>query len=450
MNFPASAATACGALLATVAIGSHAQMAADEIITSEWRNKVTLQGGYGPEDSLLGADREAFYSLRYEPTFIWYSPEKRWPRWQVVTRGWLAYDSSSAATPLREENEQQIEGLNAEVREFYVRRNLLAEDVRFSATLGRQRFSDRLGIWWDDTIEAARLDYVDDFARGFVAVGQKFYNYNTDLHNLDPREEDIFYAMGEYALRWDSLHWAGLRLMYENDHSERSVEDPNDFEGIRYGLFATGRDLELGFLTDYHVELAAVDGERKQTTILGTTDTDISGWAVLGEVGHRWHEAPWRPRLVLRAGMTDKPGEESDGFYLNRLQSDRLINPYTYSTRMVSSFIRLDIRNLAYYGIGVESEPSPRTALDVRVSDLKLRNRNSPLPIRTTAVQDTTSSSVGQVLDINYYWQSFPSNYRGRRFNMNTLVSASYFKAGEATGDLDDEFQVSVGLVMHY
>lgn len=59
----------------------------EEIITSEVRHKFTLQTGYGPAESQLGADRESFYSLRYEPTFIWYSPEKRWSQWEVFTRG---------------------------------------------------------------------------------------------------------------------------------------------------------------------------------------------------------------------------------------------------------------------------------------------------------------------------------------------------------------------------
>ena len=447
-------------LLLSTSPGSWAQDAAapqlgelpfaEDIITSEVRNKVTLQGGYGPEDSLLGADRESFYSLRYEPTFIWYSPEKRWSRWQVFTRGWLAYDSSASATPLQEDNQQQVEGFNAELREFYVRRNLLGDDPRFSLTVGRQRFADRLGIWWDDTFEAIRFDYNDSFSRGFVAAGQQFYYYNSDVHQLDPLDEKIFHLFGEYAWRWQNSHWAGVRLMYERDHSGRELDDPNDFDGVRYGVFATGDGIVSPWLSDYHIELAAVHGERETFNQLGSDNTDIRGWALLTELGKRYDDLPWKPRLVIRSGLTDKPNEDADGFYLNRIQSDRLVNQDTYSTRLVSSFVRLDIRNLVYYGLGVELQPIERTSMDVRLSQLWLRNREGGLPVRTNTPQDTTSSNVGQVLDLNYYWQSFPLAYRGRQFDMNTLLSASYFRAGSATGDLDDDYQVSLGIVMRY
>ncbi|MFN3579175.1 MAG: alginate export family protein [Pseudomonas sp.] len=424
---------------------------AAEIITYEVRHKATAQGGYGPEDSLLGADYEGFYSLRYEPTFIWYSPEKRWPRWQVQIRGALAFDSSSATTPLQEEDrQQQVEGTYAQLSEFYVQRNLLGDDPRFALTVGRQRFSDRQGLWWDDTLEAVRFSYNDSFARGFVAAGQKFAYYNTDVNALEPGDEQIFYALGEYAWRWRNQHWAGVRLLYEHDHSGRSLDDPNDFTGYRYGVFASADGIQSPWLSDYHIELAAVQGERETFTQFGAANTDIQGWALLTELGKRFDDLPWQPRLVLRTGLTDKPGADSEGFYLNQIQSDRLVNPLTYSTRLVSSFVRLDIRNLAYFGMGVEFQPTARTSLDARVSQLWLRNRESDLPIRTNTTQNINSSNLGQVLDLTYYWQSFPLAYRGRHFDMNILLSGSYFRAGSATGDLDNDYQLSLGIVMRY
>lgn len=69
----------------------------EPVITSEFFNKLTLQTGYGPQDSQVGRDRKSFYSLRYEPSFAWYSPEKRWARWMVYGRLWLNYDSSQSS-----------------------------------------------------------------------------------------------------------------------------------------------------------------------------------------------------------------------------------------------------------------------------------------------------------------------------------------------------------------
>lgn len=423
---------------------------ANEIITYELRNKLTLQTGYGPKDSLLGADRESFYTLRYEPTFVWYSPEKRWPRWEAFVRGWLAYDSSKNITGFNEADEENIEGLNAELREFYVRRNLLGDDPRYSVAIGRQRYADKLGLWWDDTFEAVRFDYNDTITRGFFAYGQKFYNYNSKVNELSPRDKRIYNALGEYGLRWQDKQWMGIRLSYQKDHSDNSLDDRDDFTGWRYGAFANGDLRDSGILSDYHIEYARVHGNRDNIDVKGNSSTDIRGWALLTEFGKRFDSVPWQPRVVIRSGLTDKPSDDADGFFLNRIQSDRLINDETYSTRLVSSFISLDVRNLLYYGIGLETQPTARSSLDMRVTDLRVRNREGTLPIRTTERQDITSSSIGQVLDVSYYWQNFPIAYAGRRLDMNTLVSAGYFFAGPATGNLDNDYQLTLSVVMRY
>ncbi|MAB24166.1 alginate export family protein [Pseudomonas neustonica] len=423
---------------------------AEEIVTYEVRNKFTLQTGYGPEDSLLGADRETFYSLRYEPTFIWYSPDQRWPRWEVFTRGWLAYDSSSNATGFNNDDQQNVEGLNAELREFYVRRNLLGDDPRFSLAVGRQRYAGKYGLWWDDTFESVRFDYVDSFSRGFLAYGQKFYNYNTEVNELDPRDEKLHNALGEYAWNWRENQWAGVRFTYQKDHSDVDLDDGSDFTGWRYGGFASAEHLDMLLLSDYHVELAALHGKRDNVASSGISETNMRGWALLTEFGRRFYDVAWQPRIVIRSGLTDKPGDDDDGFYLSRIQSDRLINDASYSTRLVSSFMRMDIRNLLYYGIGVDAQPTARSSVDMRVSDLRLRNSDAALPVRTTEAQDSSSHSLGQVVDVNFYWQSFPLAYAGRQFDMNTLVSAGYFFAGPATGNLDDDFQLTLSVVMRY
>lgn len=194
-----------------------------------------------------------------------------------------------------------------------------------------------------------------------------------------------------------------------------------------------------------------VNGERElQNSTSDTTAVDVQGWAVQGEFGLQLQQYAWQPRIALYAGMTDTPDEDDNGFFLNRIQSDRLINDRTYSTRLVSSAFRVDMRNLLYYGAGVELHPTERSILELRVSDMQLRNAAGPLPLRTDSPRNTDSQSLGQVIDLNYYWQNFPLAYRGRLFNLNTLASASYLSPGDATPDLDDQYQISLGIIMHY
>src|SRR5690606_23509843 len=143
-----------------------------EPIGHEWRHKLSVQAGYGPEDSAIGNDRDDFHSITYEPTFTWYSPEKRWSRWMIFARANLTYDSGNATNSLASDDFDYVdterpEYFYAEAREFYVQRNLLGDDPRFSLSLGRQAFSDRYGLFWDDSIESLRLKYDDSFSRGF-------------------------------------------------------------------------------------------------------------------------------------------------------------------------------------------------------------------------------------------------------------------------------------------
>jgi alginate production protein len=416
----------------------------------ELNHKLTLQGGYGPENSRLGNEDKGFYGVRYEPSLSWRSSEPQWPKWQAFSRAWFNYTSASqASTGLQQENNQQIEDFSAELREFYVRRNLLGDDPRFALSLGRQRYSDHFGIWWDDSLESLRLNFDDTFARGFIALGQKLHSYNTDSQSLDDNERDIAYAMGEYALRWSGENWAGLRLLLELDHSGRAADDPSDFKGGRVGLFFHGDDLNLSpLLSDYRLELALLEG---RVELASGEEQDRNGWALLGELGKHFTERPWSPRLALYGGLTDKPDASTDGFYLNAIQSDRVANPETYSSGLVSAFIGVDLRNLAYYGIALETRPQPRHYLDLRLTDLHLRDADGDLPISLAEpAKRGGSRSLGQTLDLNYYWEMFPYTVQDKHVQINALLTASYFRAGDAIGNLDNDFQVSFGVVLRY
>ncbi|WP_095151430.1 alginate export family protein [Pseudomonas sp. Irchel s3b5] len=417
------------------------------------QQKLTVQGGYGPDNSTLGEDRKGFYSLRYEPSLTWYSPDRQFPTWQGFARAWLNYASAQTTSPLQEPNEQQPEYFSSEMREFYLKRNLLGGDPRYSLSVGRQKFADHYGIWWDDSIEALRLDFVDTFATGFVAVARKFHNYNTDNNSLRDNDRDITYGMGEYALRWSERNWIGTRLMIEQDSSGDDPDDRSDFRGGRLGLFAYGDNLRVSPLfSDYRLELAALKGRLDLTDSAGATSNEHThGWALIGNIGKRFDETPWKPRLSLRAGLTDKPSNENEGFYLNNIQSDRVTNKETYTNGLLSSFLSVDLHNLAFYSVAVETQPKPRNSFDVRLSDLYLRDADGGIPINVADdLTATGSKSLGQILDTNYYWQMLPINLHGQQLHLNLLASAGYFWSGNAVKGLDDDFQVSLGVVLRY
>lgn len=421
-----------------------------DITRLDTRHKLTLESGFGPEFNRIGGERESFYSARYEPTIMGYIPEQRWPRWDFLIRGAFTYDSSLTATALRDDNEVRRIGYSTEMREFYLRRNLINDNPRYSITAGRQGFTDRLGIWWDDSIEAVRFDYNGLISRGFLAAGQKFSYYNSSVNQLDPKDDGVLYVFGKYMWQWKNRHHAGLRLMYERDNSNDMPNPYFSFNGYRVGFSARGEQMNGPLFNDYHVEFASIRGKRDYTSVTMSDTVDINGWALLAEVGSDFENLTWSPRLVIRGGLTDSPEEDATGFYLNRIQSDRINHTNNYSTNLVSSFVRVDMRNLMYASVGVETRPTLRSNLDVRLSNLYLRNIDGPVPIRTNSEQLPTNNDLGQVLDVNYYWRGFPLAMNQRHFSMSTLISASYFRAGSSIGDLDDDYQIVLGLVLRY
>ncbi|RHW20696.1 alginate export family protein [Pseudomonas jilinensis] len=425
--------------------------------TSLITHKLSVRGGYGPEETRLGEDRKEFISIRYEPTLHWFSPDIQWPRWEAVAKAWFNYDSQPNAI-IQDEGNLQVSRKRdktwAEMREFYVRRNLLGNDPRFSLTVGRQRFAERFGVWWDDSLEAIRFDYRDSQAEGFIAVAERFYYYNTDFNSLEPEDEDIRYLMGDYRRLWRAQQWAGVRTLYEHDYSDKDLRDRDDFKGWRLGAYLNGQFTDLAWLSDYHAELIGMRGDLRTVGSFGQFDTGrIDGWAALLDAGKRFDEHPWRPRLGLTLALTDKPDDDGrDGFYLNRVQSDRRTDPMSYSNRLVSNFVTVNLTNLQVVGVGVDTEPAPGTVVGLRVSDLRLRNSEGRLPVRVVnepGIRNTDSRALGQVVDLNYYWRMYPMAVRERRLNLNTLVSASYFKAGSALNTGDD-FQVTLGLTLFY
>ena len=164
----------------------------------------------------------------------------------VYGRLWLNYDSSQSSNLANESTNnnarEQPEGWYAELRELYVKRNLIGDDPRFSLSFGRQRFADDYGIWWDDSLESVRFDYQDTFSDAFVALGQKFHNYNTDVNSLAASEERTLYLMGQYAYRWSPNNQVGVRLMQENDRSDHDVDDRYDFKGCLLYTSPSPRD----------------------------------------------------------------------------------------------------------------------------------------------------------------------------------------------------------------
>ncbi|WP_041523927.1 alginate export family protein [Gilvimarinus agarilyticus] len=408
-------------------------------------HKLTAQVGYGPGVNPIGGDETDFSVLRYAPALSWFGSDQTWPEWEVYSRIWLSYSSNGASNPVFEGEQSTPEGESAEWRDFYVRRNRLFGQQGLTLTLGRQRFSSELGLWWDTSIESMNLSWQGEKGQGFVAFGSRFDTYNTELKELDPREESIVYLLSEYAYEFSALQKVGVRFMVENDESDPWQEDDRfDIDAYRAGLFLSGRDLLNSVISDYHLEFVGLAGDVSELAPSGDNENyDMNGWAFAGEVGKDFRTVAWSPRVAFRVGATDKSTGEGDGFYLNAIQTDRINVEGTYSSAMTGSFVALTMSNALFYGVRLELEPRVRQRLDVMVSDVYCHSRDGQLPITRTRTTDSCDErSVGQMVDLNYVWDMYPTVVSARRLDWRVMFNLGYFNAGSAIKPRDSEGQV--------
>jgi len=407
-------------------------------------HKLTAQVGFGPEDTVVGADEAFFTALRYQPTLRWFWPDSDWPTWEVFTRTWFDYQSSQNQTALLEDNRTQVDGTSAELREFYVKRHRLFGHVGWSLNIGRQNYTSDYGIWWDDSLESVRLIFNDDSREAFIALGQRFHTYNTSTGSLEANQEDRLYLFGQYRYRWTGQHWAGLRAMQEVDYGDAEIGSPAT-TATRVGIYLNGSTDPLqDQVWDYRLDTAVLSGSAEQAD---GTDDSVSGWAVIAEGGTQFEEVSGRPRLGLRLGITDTASSPFDGFYLNDMQSTRVLNEDRPATGLSGSYDRLNFSNLLFYGVIAELEPARRTHWESGLFQVNCRDDRGLLPMGPVLEgrsQQCRDSDVGQVLDTRLTYNVYPFVYGTRTFNWQWVLSATFYRAGPAIDTDKDDFQISL------
>ncbi|MDV2078791.1 alginate export family protein [Marinobacter xestospongiae] len=436
-----------GLLLLLLTLPALVRGAANTLITEQPRyqlqHKLTAQLGHGPGDAPLGSDSRGFGQLRYQPALTAYLPQRAWPDWQVHTRLWLTYSDEDSNSALFEGTSP--EGDSLELRDAYLRRERLLDDPRLSLTVGRQPYRSPLALWWDTSLTSARLQWQDTFERGFIALGQRPHSFNSVEGRLDPEDRDIGYLLSEYARRWAPQGWAGVRLVAELDHSGADWRnDREDIRAVRSGVFIGERQrADQALVSDYHVEALWLQGQRQDAS----GQDSIRGWALAGEVGKRFRQQPWQPRLAVRAVITDN---RAHGFYLNGLQSDRIQVEPRERGALAGSLVSLSLRNTLFYGLRLEAHPATRQRLAIMLSNLHCRSASGPLPVERTGDGNDRCQGhdLGQTLDLDYRWRMFPLAIAGSQLNWQVSASLGLFHAGSAlaVGGDDQQWLLSTEL----
>lgn len=412
-------------------------------------HKVVLQGNYFEQDT-QSEDESFSYSFKYDGSYLFSVPTLDWPDWDVFFRPWLVASSSEQLSDSFSSG-QQYEGVYLEAREFYVRKNRFLEMPSLNLTLGRQQYADYYGTWWDDSIESVKLDFDKTLYGGFLALGQQFYNYNTDTNELNNNQKDVSYLFGEAWYRFSGQSISGIRWFGQYDHSVENDVEVSDFQGIKLGYFIDARESinsqhELSFYADF----ALINGEYENInsgSAFINAKENVKGWALVTELYDQFYLNQQRFKIGFRLGMTDAPDNAFSGHALAPVQTDRVSKTGQYSTGISGTMLDNNLSNIRFFGAMAEYQIDDRSHIEFLAFDMERRNRDVPLAASIAdSYVDGSGKSIGQSYEAFYFIELFPKRMMEREVGIDLLLSAGFFNGGDAIDGSPDDYRVSVAL----
>lgn len=219
-----------------------------------------------------------------------------------------------------------------EMRQLWAEFYNLAGDPRLSTKLGRQRFRDDRGLWWNDDLESVRMSMKSSLYSGFIAAGQALDHYRIgDNDDFREDEKDRLRLFGEVTHRITQDHNIDARFMAMHDYSgtprigttlAADDMDRGDADLLWLGLRGHGAvpagNLRVGYHldgmmvvgTETMADTAAMPGGARRM-VTGTRERDVAGWAMDGRINVALSDAPRTP--TINAGYAFASGDDNPG-----------------------------------------------------------------------------------------------------------------------------------------
>lgn len=418
-------------------------------------NNADLGTDDGGSTGFLGGEAKLHVTATLSENTLFY-----WEGRGVAGVGHSSFETSDTGNVARENN-------FLEWRESYLQFNNI-DGKGVGAKLGRQRFRETYGDWWNQNFDAIRASYDSTLFSGFLAGGENLFQYNTGRDfNEDDREIARIFGEGSWQYHYDQFFQ--VRAMYEDDHSGidgvgeiHEFDDRNNAEGHLFwaGVRAAGKTNAFASGPDkiqYRFDLMGVTGNQDEdiTTsaggsnvlVTGTDSHDVLGWAFDGGVDIPLAIAETKPLLhvgyAYGSGDDDPTSGTDNAFRQNELASNSSRigalsrNSYNYGT-----VLRPELSNIHIFTLGL-------TAAIFKASDAGLiyhyyRLAESANSLSTSGVNNTLNNNdrdLGHGVDLlfntNLYENTNGNTYGVKEVYLRSSLGA--FRAGEAYGNNEGE-----------
>ncbi|MCB1592145.1 MAG: alginate export family protein [Alphaproteobacteria bacterium] len=341
--------------------------------------------------------------------------------------------------------------------------------------VGRQRFREDYGLWWNRDFDAVRLFYDATLIKSFLAVGQNLGEYRTSGDAFNNDDEDILRVVGETSWQWKLDQFLEGRVLYQNDHSgledigdrlNADDYDSQDADILWFGVRAAGtlpesRDLPAVKNTKYRVDLIGMVGseDRLTTTAVGVNerlvtgheDSDLSAWALDAGLDVPVTLFPNVAPVIhvgyaYGSGDSDPNDNDDHAFRQTDLDSNSShLAGFPSSINNYGSVLRPDLSNLHIATAGVEVPVTKALDISGFYRYYALADADAALPSNgIDASVNGRDSDLGQGFDLIV---NFDVNEQfdydpvvADKINLKTTLGG--FRAGDAYGDAEGETAV--------
>lgn len=358
-----------------------------------------------------------------------------------------------------------------ELRQAWVEFDNLNGHQPASVKIGRQRFREDRGLWWNRDLDAARISYDTSLTSGFVAVGQNLSEYRLgDDDEFDQDEQDRFRVLTELSHQYKKGHFIEARGLFEDDHSgaesigqniDADDRDDEDFTLGWVGVRAKGKHLlfseninQISYRADVIgmageiTEISNVSGPSENLrTVSGVNSRDATGFAFDGSVDIEF-ENTLNPTLTI--GYAYGSGDDGEGSSTafrqsgldgntSRFPEDKVSN----SLRNYGEVLRPELSNIHILNTGVTFPLLQDSDMSVNYFSYWLDDEGTGLiDDRISALFNGEDSHVGQAIDLSTNINIGKELNRNERYLKDTALRFKLggFKAGDAYGDEEGEY----------
>lgn len=144
-------------------------------------------------------------------------------------------------------------------------------DLNIDVQIGPQYFGEDREWWWDDTLDAARLEYYGDDFEIQLAIAETLAPISTTNDGIDPAQKDLMRVLGSASWEWRDEQILEFYFLSQIDHSTREgigeliqedQEDDTDGDLYWLGLRSMGGlDVDNSGWIDYWFDAAFVHGK---------------------------------------------------------------------------------------------------------------------------------------------------------------------------------------------